>query len=281
MKKATKILKEVEKMIFSHYDEKVDKTIQIVFAIITWLTLAISFGTTILINGTVNFSISDIPYIIIIAAISMALCYFPVGFFLAALCELLMKHLKIGKPIKGIFIILITIIVLCCGYVSYKAFWPVSENQILVETYDSKSLNCRIRVIHSRKCAYYRPFLQDKEDRNDFIKFKNTLYCYCINDEDIPVLDAISNRNIDKELLKISIASSVDDDATEAGEKAKEYFDKTSRGYNIYYAEIYNGHGLTLGRVNVDPLLKEYYKTNDLHKVQFKLTWENIQKQNK
>ena len=235
----------------SYLGEEGDKGLVILFASISWLTLMIVIIVMIAIqSGFPTLSLSDVPYILFGVVTSMFLCYMPLGYFLTALCQFIMRICKIKNPLKGVGITCLTLIIAYALYFSYRAWFPISSNEILVENYYSKQQNCRVEIIHSRKCPYYRPIFQHKEQRNDFIKFKYTLYCYCVNLEDTKVLDAISNRN----------CTSCDEG---------EYYDTSFRGHAIYFGEDFNNSRLKA--IDGERLMKEYYKTNDLAKVDIDL----------
>jgi hypothetical protein len=227
----------------------------ITFGIILWLLGAIAVTISAISNNS-SIKIEDV-FTMLFGAVVAFVLFCIAGAFLGGLSELLMKWLKIKRPFIGFSITLLFSCLLFGLYSCYRAYWPIGDEQILTE--DFMTSKGYIIVVHREKCKYYRSFYQEKENFQDFVKGKNTMYCTCVNFEDIDLLDSYSNKNqwkVKDEIISDGMKGYYD--ISEDYEGFEEWFDETKRGHNIFF--VYEPIKKEYIPISSKDIYEEYYK---------------------
>ena len=206
-----------------------------------------------------NYSIKmeDVFTILFGAVVAFVLCCLA-GVFLGGITELLMKLFKIHRPLIGFSITILFSCLLFSLYSCYCAYWPIGDEQILTE--DFMTSKGRIIVVHREKCKYYRKFYQEKENFQDFVKGKNTMYCSCVNFDDIDLLDSYSNKNqwkVKDKIINEGMKGYYD--ISDDYDEFEEWYDKTKRGHNVFF--VYDPRKKEYIPISSNEIYEEYYKS--------------------
>lgn len=121
--------------------------------------------------------------------------------------------------------ILFCMIALClcgCREVEYDELWREK-----VELPDGT--HCM--VYHTHDCPNDKPFFLCKEKKYDYRKMKFDVFDYCVEEEEVIILNLISERNIRRELESPYIC-----DAYNYFSLVKRMYDMSKRGYEVYYS---------------------------------------------
>jgi hypothetical protein len=244
---------------YTYLDNKGDlelKPTAITFGIALWIFAAIALTISVLTNHYSIESFDDVFALFFLAIIGFVI-FCLAGVILGGISQILMKAFKIKRPLVSFCLSFIVAGVLFGLYSLYRAYWPIGEEQILTEGFmTSKG---RIEVVHREKCKYYRSFFQEKENFQDFVKGKNTMYCTCVDDKDIDLLDSYSNKNQRKVKDKM-----IDDgmkgyyDISEEYDEFEEWFDETKRGHKIFF--VYEPIKKEYISISSKEVYEEYYK---------------------
>lgn len=245
---------------YTYKGEHETKPFVISFAVLLWVPVVLSIVISAIIYKK-TFEISDIFYLILFAGIAFGLCCIA-GVFLMLVCEFIMKILNIRSPLKGIASTIVTLLFVFGCYSLYRAYWPIGEEQILKEDFESESQKGIITVIHKERCKYYRGFYQDKENFQEYVKGKNYMYCTCVHPNDMDILDSYSKKNqwkVKDKIIKDGMQGYYD--IGEDYDGFEEWYDETSRGYRVFHAyDVINGG---YKRISSEEIQKEYYSLDE------------------
>ena len=186
--------------------------------------------------------------------------------------EAILKEKNIRKSFKNkyfnmqnIWMRIALIIILCIFlggiYFAYKMYWPVGDEQVLLEDFKSNAQNCIITVVHRERCEHYHGGFQQKENFRKYIKGINYMYCDCVDFHDIELLDAYTKRNkssVIDAIISEYERSHGDFDLDEKCTQFEEWYDESERGHNVYY-----GYDLATGKykkVSSKDIIQEYYE---------------------
>ena len=140
-------------------------------------------------------------------------------------------------------------------------YWPIGDEQVLLEEYTSNKQNCIITIVHKKRCEHYHGWYQNKEDFQKYVKGISYMYCDCVDLHDMEILDAYSKKN------RSSVADAIisDYEKSKGGfdidkefDSFEEWYDDSDRGYNVYY-----GYDLSTGKykkISSKDIIQEYYE---------------------
>lgn len=94
-----------------------------------------------------------------------------------------------------------------------------------------------IKVYHSHRCLRSKPLFIEREDKIDFRKSKYSVFDICISDEEVKMLNAVSEYNI-KETLERGY---VFDDIEDVSRYEDEICDLSNRDYEVFHSWIGTG----------------------------------------
>ena len=245
---------------YSYKDEIEVKPLIIAFVLMIFVPILIFCVISLILRG-ISLKAEEWFYAIFAILVLFFICCIP-GVVLSLVCGFIMDKFKI-RPIKGIVLTIFFAFVCFGGYTLYRMYWPIGNEQVLLEEFISKKQNCRIIVVHKERCRYFRGGFQEKENFQKFLKGKNYMYCYCVGFADIELLDAYSKKNcrsVGGEIISDYERSEGGFDIDEEFEKFEDWYDDTERGHGILYG--YDLLEKRYKKIHTGILMKEYYHSD-------------------
>lgn len=91
-------------------------------------------------------------------------------------------------------------------------------------------------VYHTHDCPNDKPFFLYKEKKNDYRKMKYDVFDYCVEEEEVIILNLISERNIRRDLELPYIYICDDYNHFSLVKRIHDMYDMSKRGYEVYYS---------------------------------------------
>lgn len=86
-------------------------------------------------------------------------------------------------------------------------------------------------VYHSYDCPHKKPFFLCKEKKFNFRKKKYSVFDYCVSEDEVRILNLISDKNIYRDLK-----SAFDYGDYDWYQEREGIYDNTNRDYEVYYS---------------------------------------------